>query len=396
MRAQGKITPRQYERANATALPEPEDIRLPGTEGPAPYFVNYVKDELVAKYGAGRVFGGGLKVRTTIDLDLQLKARAAIERILPNPDGPAAALVAIDPRSGAVKAMFGGRNFRDSQFNLAAQAKRQPGSAFKPLVLATAMNEGISPVDGARVEAGLDRRRRPRLEGDELRQDLPRPRQPVAGDGLVRQLRVRAADGSRRAEGDREDIARTRDPQPPRPLLLDRARLRRREPARDGARVRDARERGSACGWLGVRQPPARRRVRRALPLQSRGNERAHPEAGRRRRSCRAAHGHPRRRRALGYGKARRDRGPRGRGQDGHDGQLRRRLVRGLHARARRRRLGRLPGRSEADAHGVRRRGGRGRNVAGAHLEGIRGEGRRGGGARSTRRRTSVERRRGS
>ncbi len=146
MLAQGKITQRQFERADKAPLPVPEDIRLPGTQGPAPYFVNYVKDELVAKYGAGRVFGGGLKVKTTIDLELQLKARAAIEKILPNPDGPAAALVAIDPQTGAVKAMFGGRNFRESQFNLAAQAKRQPGSAFKPIVLATAMNEGISPV----------------------------------------------------------------------------------------------------------------------------------------------------------------------------------------------------------------------------------------------------------
>jgi penicillin-binding protein 1A len=146
MLEQGKITQRQFERADKAVLPIPDDIRLPGTQGPAPYFVNYVKDELVARYGAGRVFGGGLKVTATIDLDLQLKARAAIESVLRNPDGPAAALVAIDPRSGAVRAMFGGRNFRQSQFNLAAQAKRQPGSAFKPIVLATAMNEGISPV----------------------------------------------------------------------------------------------------------------------------------------------------------------------------------------------------------------------------------------------------------
>jgi penicillin-binding protein 1A len=142
---QGKITFRQFERADSAPLPDPDDIRLPGTQGPAAYFVNYVKDELVARYGAGRVFGGGLKVTTTIDLALQEKAREAIETVLPNPEGPAAALVAIDPRSGAVKAMFGGRNFRESQFNLAAQAKRQPGSAFKPIVLATAMNEGISP-----------------------------------------------------------------------------------------------------------------------------------------------------------------------------------------------------------------------------------------------------------
>jgi len=143
---QGKITRRQFVRADKAPLPAPEDIRLPGTQGEAPYFTNYVTDQLVAEYGAGKVFGGGLRVTTTIDLDMQLKARAAIESILRNPDGPAAALVAIDPRSGEVKAMFGGRNFRESQFNLAAQAKRQPGSAFKPIVLAAAMNEGISPV----------------------------------------------------------------------------------------------------------------------------------------------------------------------------------------------------------------------------------------------------------
>jgi penicillin-binding protein 1A len=145
MHEQGKITRGELVRANAAPLPPADDIRLPGTQGPAPYFLNFVKDELVAKYGAGRVFGGGLKVRTTIDLDLQLQARAAIEKVLRDPDGPAAALVAIDPRTGAVKAMFGGRNFRESQFNLAAQAERQPGSAFKPIVLATAMREGISP-----------------------------------------------------------------------------------------------------------------------------------------------------------------------------------------------------------------------------------------------------------
>jgi penicillin-binding protein 1A len=143
---QRKITRADYRQANATPLPRPEDVRLPDQVGPAQYFVNYVKNQLIAKYGAGRVFGGGLKVTTTIDLKMQKWARAAIERTLHNPDGPAAALVAMDPRTGAVKAMFGGRNFRESQFNLAAQAERQPGSSFKPIVLATAMREGISPL----------------------------------------------------------------------------------------------------------------------------------------------------------------------------------------------------------------------------------------------------------
>jgi len=142
---QGRITAGELRRANATPLPKPEDVRLPGTRGPAPYFVNYVTDQLVARYGAERVFGGGLEVTTTIDLDLQEKAREAIEKILPDPNGPAAALVAINPRTGAVEAMFGGTNFRRSQFNLATQAERQPGSSFKPIVLAAALRQGIAP-----------------------------------------------------------------------------------------------------------------------------------------------------------------------------------------------------------------------------------------------------------
>jgi penicillin-binding protein 1A len=145
---QGKITSRQLAGANARPLPKPEEIRLPGVGSRAPYFVNYVKDQLVAnpRYGAGRVFGGGLRVTTTIDLGLQELARQAIEKVLPNPDGPTAALVAIDPRSGAVRVMFGGTNFRKSQFNLATQAERQPGSSFKPIVLSAAFMQGISPL----------------------------------------------------------------------------------------------------------------------------------------------------------------------------------------------------------------------------------------------------------
>jgi penicillin-binding protein 1A len=144
---QGKITMEQLRLASSAALPRPEDVHLPGTRRDAgQYFVNYVKDQLIAKYGAGRVFGGGLKVTSTIDLELQETAHKAIETILKKPGGPAAALVAIDPRTGAVRAMVGGSNFRESQFNLATQAERQPGSSFKPIVLATALRQGISPI----------------------------------------------------------------------------------------------------------------------------------------------------------------------------------------------------------------------------------------------------------
>jgi penicillin-binding protein 1A len=145
MLEESKITFAQYTEANATDLPKPEDVRLPGTEGPAQHFVNYVKQQLIDEYGSAQVFGGGLKVRTTIDLGLQQKARDAISKWLTNPDGPSAALVAIDPRNGAVRAMVGGNNYRKSQFNLAVQGVRQPGSAFKPFVLATALRQGISP-----------------------------------------------------------------------------------------------------------------------------------------------------------------------------------------------------------------------------------------------------------
>ena len=144
---QGKITAQQLANASSAALPGPEDVHLPGTRRDSgQYFVNYVTDQLIATYGAGRVFGGGLKVTSTIDLKLQETAHKAIESVLKTPGGPAAALVAIDPRTGAVRAMVGGSNFRESQFNLATQAERQPGSSFKPIVLATALRQGISPV----------------------------------------------------------------------------------------------------------------------------------------------------------------------------------------------------------------------------------------------------------
>ncbi len=141
------ITVGQYADANAARLPDPDRVRLGGTEGQhgALHYVNYVKQQLIDEYGSAGVFGGGLKVRTTIDLDLQEAARDAISKWLTNPDGPSAALVAIDPRNGAVRAMVGGNNYRKSQFNLAVQGVRQPGSAFKPFVLATALREGISP-----------------------------------------------------------------------------------------------------------------------------------------------------------------------------------------------------------------------------------------------------------
>ena len=145
MLAQHDITRADFRKANHSPLPRAQDVGLPGIQGPAPYFANYVKQQLISKYGTRRVFGGGLNVQTTIDLHLQRLARKAIESVLSQPESPAAALVAIRPRTGEILAMYGGDNFRESQFNLAVQGERQAGSSFKPFVLATALKEGISP-----------------------------------------------------------------------------------------------------------------------------------------------------------------------------------------------------------------------------------------------------------
>ena len=145
MLSQGVISAAQFRWARRQPLPKPDDVHLSGVRGAAPYFGEYVKSQLIARLGARSVFGGGLRVRTTIDLRLQKLATAAVTKWLPDPNGPQAALVAMDARTGAVLAMVGGRNFHRSQFNLAVQGVRQPGSSFKPFVLAAALREGISP-----------------------------------------------------------------------------------------------------------------------------------------------------------------------------------------------------------------------------------------------------------
>ena len=146
MLQQHDITNGEFLSATRAPMPKPQNVHLSGVQGQSPYFGEYVKAQLIDELGAKRVFGGGFRVDTTIDLRLQKLARAAIDKWLPSPDGPQAALVSINPSTGAVLAMYGGRSFHASQFNLAVQGERQPGSSFKPFVLATALKEGISPL----------------------------------------------------------------------------------------------------------------------------------------------------------------------------------------------------------------------------------------------------------
>ncbi|MEG6586481.1 transglycosylase domain-containing protein [Dendrosporobacter sp. 1207_IL3150] len=115
----------------------------------ASYFVDYVTQILIDKYGADAVYKDGLKIYTSLDLDMQHAAERAMGKlpaVYTDSSGikqPQGALVAIDPRTGHIKAMVGGRG--NDQFNRAVMAERQPGSAFKPFVYLAAIENGMSP-----------------------------------------------------------------------------------------------------------------------------------------------------------------------------------------------------------------------------------------------------------
>ena len=116
---------------------------------PRGYFFDMISQKVIAEVGADALYKGGLKIYTTLDMDMQLAAEKAM-RHLPNyyTDGkkltqPQMALAAVDPKTGYVKAMIGGRG--QDKFNRATLAVRQPGSAFKPFVYLTAMQNGFTP-----------------------------------------------------------------------------------------------------------------------------------------------------------------------------------------------------------------------------------------------------------
>jgi len=109
------------------------------------YFFDFVKEELIDRYGANTVRKGGLKVYTTVDLDLQKKARNAIAGQLNEPGDPASAIVSIDPQTGYIRAMASSGKYGKNKFNYAAQGHRQPGSTAKVWVLMTALRRGVDP-----------------------------------------------------------------------------------------------------------------------------------------------------------------------------------------------------------------------------------------------------------
>ena len=144
MLEQDTITQAQYDEAVRQSLPAEDDVDPPNTESQQPYFTSWMTEHLLEEYPAGKVFAGGLKVKTTIDPELQQAAEGAIVGRLAGV-GPDAALVAIKNKTGEVRAMVGGSDFNARPFNLATNGHRQPGSAFKPFILVRALEDGIDP-----------------------------------------------------------------------------------------------------------------------------------------------------------------------------------------------------------------------------------------------------------
>jgi 1A family penicillin-binding protein len=166
----GAIDRATYQSAHGTKPALHDTLREEEPHGQ--YFKEQVRQELVNRFGWQRVYQGGLRVFSTIDMPMQIAAEAAIANQIetiegrraawqarraaarhkegkPVADEPSdtlqAALIALEPDTGQVRAMVGGRDFDASHFNRAVQAHRQPGSAFKPFVYAAALEAGFTP-----------------------------------------------------------------------------------------------------------------------------------------------------------------------------------------------------------------------------------------------------------
>jgi penicillin-binding protein 1B len=153
MRHAGSITEQDLLDAKDAKL----NILLSTTDADAPYFVDFAREELLREYSKEEIMYGGYIVDTTLDRNLQKAAVDAVDKGLTLVENelasrnkkqkktaataplPQAALIALDPRTGEIKAMVGGRNYRTSQYNRITQAFRQPGSVFKPFVYAAAL-----------------------------------------------------------------------------------------------------------------------------------------------------------------------------------------------------------------------------------------------------------------
>ncbi|WP_052365720.1 penicillin-binding transpeptidase domain-containing protein [Geomicrobium sp. JCM 19055] len=152
MKEQGKITAEQYEEALATDIEFSETQQ--SQERVAPYFQDVVERELLERYDLDPaiVEAGGLKVFTTLDADMQKAAETYVEQEMPADEPLQTAVVSVDPTTGDVKAMVGGVHYDESPFNRAYDARRSPGSTFKPFLYYAALKNGFTPATLLRSE----------------------------------------------------------------------------------------------------------------------------------------------------------------------------------------------------------------------------------------------------
>jgi membrane peptidoglycan carboxypeptidase len=142
MRTLGMISASQMAEAQADPKFRIEEKR-PGPPAKAPGFQDWLRAQLLRELGDKTLYTSGLRIKTSLDLDLQDEAENAIKEILNRPGDPQAAVVTIDVATGGVRVMVGGPpKTRLGEYNLATQARRQSGSAFKPFVLAAALEQG--------------------------------------------------------------------------------------------------------------------------------------------------------------------------------------------------------------------------------------------------------------
>jgi penicillin-binding protein 1A len=139
----GYITQAEYQDAASRDLDLKRGFRYVNRR--EPYFFDYVQEKLIERYGVGVARRGGLRIHTTINPKMQDLARDAINAYWGDPAGPSSAIVAIDPNTGKIRAMASSGTYGERRFNLAAQGHRQPGSAFKTMVLTAAILKGVDP-----------------------------------------------------------------------------------------------------------------------------------------------------------------------------------------------------------------------------------------------------------
>ncbi|MBR2835344.1 MAG: penicillin-binding protein [Coriobacteriales bacterium] len=146
MLANGDISQATYEDTVEQPLVLNYTPRVQSGAYAYPYFVDYVKTRLSQQFSTDIIFKGGLTVKTTIVPSIQAVAEEAVDSVIGLAyDDLEAALIAIDPHTGHIKAMIGGRDYNVDQFNLATQARRQPGSSFKMFTLTAAIQAGMNP-----------------------------------------------------------------------------------------------------------------------------------------------------------------------------------------------------------------------------------------------------------